>query len=359
MKYNILILMSLLVLQACSKKENKPEADQGFQLSETLTSELELDTASVQTVERELLLTGKISFDEDKVAKVFPLAGGFVKELYVELGDYVRKGQVMAIIRSPEIAGFTKEGVEAEAQLQSAEKRLKVAEDLYKSGIISELELLEARKALETTTGETKRIRDVLDMYGAGAGAVYPIKSPVSGVVVQKNISLNMELRTEDITPAFVVGSIEDVWVMANVYESDIPNIKVGYDAQVTTISYPDRVFQGKIDKIFSLMDAESKTLKARVTLRNENFALKPEMFANVKVRYSEPYQKVAVPASCLIFDKSKYFVMVYHSPKNIETREVEIYQENDALAYIESGLKPGERIMAKHQLLVYDALND
>jgi cobalt-zinc-cadmium efflux system membrane fusion protein len=337
MKYNILILMSLLVLQACSKKENKPVADQGFQLSETLTSELELDTASVQTVERELLLTGKISFDEDKVAKVFPLAGGFVKELYVELGDYVRKGQVMAIIRSPEIAGFTKEGVEAEAQLQSAEKRLKVAEDLYKSGIISELELLEARKA----------------------GAVYPIKSPVSGVVVQKNISLNMELRTEDITPAFVVGSIEDVWVMANVYESDIPNIKVGYDAQVTTISYPDRVFRGKIDKIFSLMDAESKTLKARVTLRNENFALKPEMFANVKVRYSEPYQKVAVPASCLIFDKSKYFVMVYHSPKNIETREVEIYQENDALAYIESGLKPGERIMAKHQLLVYDALND
>ncbi len=359
MKYTMVFLSVLLILPACSKKEKKQVQAAGFQLSETLASELELDTTSVRTVERELLLTGKISFDEDKVAKVFPLAGGFVKELYVELGDYVRKGQIMAIIRSPEIAGFTKEGVEAEAQLQSAEKKLKVAEELYKSGIISELELLEAKKSLETTSGETKRIRDVLDMYGAGAGAVYPIKSPVSGVVVQKNIALNMELRTEDITPAFVVGSIEDVWVMANVYESDIPNIKVGYDAQVTTISYPDRVFRGKIDKIFSLMDAESKTLKARVTLKNENFALKPEMFANVKVRYSEPIQKVAIPSSCLIFDKSKYFVMIYHSRDHIETREVEIYQENDSVTYIESGLKAGELVMARHQLLVYDALND
>ncbi|MFZ4426311.1 MAG: efflux RND transporter periplasmic adaptor subunit [Saprospiraceae bacterium] len=360
MKYAICTILGLLLFASCSKKQNVPlESKKGFQISEVILNDLALDTASVKMVQQELLLTGKISFDEDKVAKVFPLAGGFVKELYVELGDYVRKGQVMAVIRSPEIAGFTKEGVEAEAQLQSAEKRLKVAEELFRSGIISELELLEARKSLETTTGETKRIRDVLDMYGAGLGAVYPIKSPVSGVVVQKNISLNMELRTEDITPAFVVGSIEDVWVMANVYESDIPKIKVGYDAYVTTISYPDRIFQGKIDKIFSLMDAESKTLKARVTLKNENFILKPEMFANVKVRYSEPSYKVAIPASCLIFDKSKYFVMVYHSRDKIETREVKIYRENEALAYIESGLEAGELVMANYQLLVYDALND
>ncbi|MCC7332230.1 MAG: efflux RND transporter periplasmic adaptor subunit [Flavobacteriales bacterium] len=358
MKTKSLIILLVVFIAAC-KDKNIIKTDTAFKLTETISKEKELAKVSNETVQSELLLTGKITFDEDKVAKVYPLAGGFVKELTVELGDYVQKGQVMAIIRSPEIAGFTKEGIEAEAQRKSAEKKAKVSEELFKSGIISEVELLEAKKELETATGESKRIQDVLDMYSAGEGAVYPIKSPVSGVVIQKNIALNMELRTEDITPAFVVGSIEDVWVMVNVYESDIAKIKEGYNAEVTTISYPDRVFKGKIDKLFSLMDAESKTLKARVTLTNENFMLKPEMFANVKVRYSENETKKAIPSKALIFDKSKYYVMVYNSDDNIETREVKLFKENENTTYIESGLQENEKVMVKHQLLVYDALND
>jgi len=361
MKINQLFSIIILVIlfSACTKKAEEVQTPRQFSLSETMREQLELDTARVETVKSSIMLTGKISFDEDKVAKVFPLAGGFVKELYVELGDYVKKGQVMAVIRSPEIAGFTKEGIQAQALLESSEKRLRAAEDLYKAGIIPELELLEARKNYEAAVGESKRIQDVLDMYSAGKGAVYPIKSPVSGVVIQKNIALNMELRTEDISPAFIVGSIEDVWVMANVFESDIAKIEEGYAAEVTTISYPDRIFEGKIDKIFSLMDAESKTLKARITLRNENFDLKPEMFANVKVSYDQPLQKVSVANEALIFDKSRFFVMVYHGPADIETREVTVYQEGDSITYLASGLRAGEVVMTRNQLLVYDALND
>ena len=193
-----------------------------------------------------------------------------------------------------------------------------MAEELYKSGNISEVELINTQKDLDNAKGELQRIQAVLDMYSAGSGAVYPIKSPVSGIVVQKNIALNMELRTEDISPVFIVGDLDDVWVMANIYESDITKIKEGYDAEITTISYPDKVFRGKIDKIFSLMDAESKVVKARVTLQNPNFELKPEMFANVKVSYKEPVKKLTVPASALIFDKSRYFVMVYIADDNI-----------------------------------------
>jgi membrane fusion protein, heavy metal efflux system len=310
-------------------------------------------------VESEITLTGKISFDEDKVARVFPLAGGFVRDLNVELGDYVKKGQTMAIIRSPEIAGFTREGVAAESQVRMAEKNAQVATELYKSGNISEVELINSQKELENAKGELARIQAVLDMYGAGTGSTYPIKSPVSGVIVSKNIALNMELRTEDISPVFIVGNLDEVWVMANIYESDITKIKEGYDAEVTTISYPDKVFHGKIDKIFNLIDVESKVVKARVTLKNDNFELKPEMFANVKVKYQEPVKKLTIPAEALIFDKSRYFVMVYKSDNDIETREVSVYKDTGNLIYIDSGLKQGEKVMTKFQLLVYDALND
>ena len=106
-------------------------------------------------------------------------------------------------------------------------------------------------------------------------------------------------------------------------------------------------------------MDAQSKVVKARVTLHNEGFELKPEMFANVRVRYSESGQQIAIPAKAVIFDKSRHFVMIHRADDDIETREVKIYQENSETAYIESGLKLGERVMVKNQLLVYDALND
>jgi cobalt-zinc-cadmium efflux system membrane fusion protein len=354
----LLLLVTIGLLNACKHEEGSP-VDTKFKLTETLAREKELAEVKLQTVESELNLTGKISFNEDKVARVFPLAGGFVRDLYVELGDKVKKGQVMAIIRSPEIAGFTREGVAAESQVRVTEKNAQVAAELYKSGNISEVELINSQKELENAKGELARIQAVLDMYSAGSGSTYPIKSPVSGVIVQKNIALNMELRTEDISPVFIVGDLDDVWVMANIYESDITKIKEGYQAEVTTIPYPDKIFRGKIDKIFSLMDAESKVVKARVTLKNQNFELKPEMFANVKVNYQEPVQKMTVPSNALIFDKSRYFVMVYRADDDIETREVTVYKDTGKVTYIESGLKEGEKVMTKFQLLVYDALND
>ncbi len=354
----ILAVVTLCMLLASCKKEIEP-VQEAFKLTETISKGKELAFVQTRYVETEIALTGKISFNEDKVARVFPLAGGFVRELFVELGDKVSKGQVLAIIRSPEIAGFNSEGIAAEAQLRVAEKNSQVAEDLYKTGNISEVELVNARKELESAKGELQRIREVLDMYSAGKESIYPIKSPVSGVIVQKNIALSMELRTEDISPVFLIGNLDDVWVMANIYESDIQHVHEGFEAQITTISYPDKLFHGKIDKIFSLMDAESKTVKARVVLPNPGYELKPEMFAKVLVRYTEPVKKISIPSKAVIFDKSRYFVMVYISDDVIETREISIYKENQDITYLQSGLKDGEQVLVKYQLLVYDALND
>lgn len=358
LKSHLLTIAALIAMSSCRQQESAI-IETKFRLTETLAAGKELVTVKTEPVESELILTGKINFNADKVARVFPLAGGFVRDLYVELGDHVKKGQVMAIIRSPEIAGFTREGAAAESQVRLAAKNAQVATELYKTGNISEVELINAQKELENAKAESERIKAVLDMYGAGEGSVYPIKSPVSGVIVQKNIALNMELRTEDISPVFIVGDLDEVWVMANIYESDITKISEGFEAEVTTIPYPDKVYKGKIDKIFSLMDADSKVVKARVTLKNVNFELKPEMFANVRVMYTEPVRKAVVPAQALIFDKSRYFVMVYKADDNIETREVTVYKDNGRVVYIDSGLKDGDQVMTKYQLLVYDALND
>jgi cobalt-zinc-cadmium efflux system membrane fusion protein len=364
MKYIIpIILLAISFLAGSCKSSQEEELNtseaKSFCLTDTLKAQLETTPVAKQTVESEMVMTGKVTFNEDNVVRVFPLAGGFVKELHAELGDYVKKGQTLAIIRSPEIADFNNQKVAAVSNLRVAEKNYQVAQDLYKTGTISEVELINAQKELETAKGEIVRIDEVLSMYGAAAQSLYPIKSPTSGFVVAKNISLNMEIRTEDISPVFTISDLSNVWVLANVYESDISEVKEGYEAEITTIAYPNKIIKGKIDKIFNQIDPESKVLKARITLSNPNFELKPEMFANVVIRYKEGEEKLAIPSKSVIFDKNRNFVMVYKADCQIETREVKIYQASPQFTYIVGGVEEGEKVMTRHQLLVYDALND
>ena len=124
MNFKTLLPLLVVLISSCKQEEDKP-ADTKFKLTETLSKGKELAEVTLKTVESELLLTGKITFNEDKVARVFPLAGGFVRDLNVELGDHIRKGAIMAIIRSPEIAGFAREGSAALSQVHVAEKMRK------------------------------------------------------------------------------------------------------------------------------------------------------------------------------------------------------------------------------------------
>lgn len=358
MKSSLSILGLLIVLAAC-KSEGPATAPKPFVLTETISKDKELVEATERIVENEIALTGKVTFNENTVARVFPLAGGFVEQLSAEIGDYVRKGQNLALIRSPEIAGFIQENEAAESRLQIAEKNASVTEELYKSGNASEVQLINDQKELERARAEAARAAEVLRLYGASDKSTYAIKSPMSGYVINKNIALNMELRTEDISPVFVVGSLDEVWVMANLYESDVSQVKVGYHVEITTISYPDRVYKGKIDKIFNTLDPEARVLRARITIPNQDHILKPEMFAQINVFYQGNEKKVAVPSGAIIFDKSKRFVMVYFADDHIETREVTVYKDLNGIAYLDSGVNPGDKVMTKYQLLVYDALND
>src|SRR6185437_6569260 len=108
------------------------------------------------------------------------------------------------------------------------------------------------------------------------------IKAPISGFIVQKNITNNMVIRADNSNVVFAISDLKNVWVWANVYESNINNIHLGDAVNVTTLSYPGRVFNGKVDKIMNVLDPTSKVMKVRVALPNADYALKPQMYATV-----------------------------------------------------------------------------
>lgn len=334
-------------------------ASKEFCISDTLSTMLQIDQAQLKPVQNKLQLSGKVSFDEQKVFKVFPLVGGFVQEVKVELGDYVHKGQVLAVLKSGEVAGYEEQLTSSQSALRLAQKNLDVASDMYKAGLVSEKDFLAAQQEKKNAEASLKRMKEIFNIYSIGKNSDYIVKAPASGFIVEKKINTDMQVRPDNTDNIFTISSMNEIWVMANVYESDIAKVKEGYQAEVTTLSYPDKVFKGKIDKIFNVLDPQTRVMKVRVKLENPGYELKPEMFANVKVMYPENRELVAVPAKSVIFDRSNNYVMVYRKRCDVDTRKVEVYQTVGDVAYLKDGLKDGEKVISKYQLLVYDALND
>lgn len=352
-------VVSSVMVTACQKKKPEMEEAKAFMLSDTMMKRIELASVVTEPVRSELTLVGKVIADENRVIKVFPLVGGNVENVTVELGDYVRKGQVLATIRSGEVADFERQMIQAQSEVLVAEKNLKTAEELFESKLNSQREVTSAKKEVENAQAELNRIKEVFRIYGLGKTQNYTVKAPIDGFVLSKNVNPGMQLRSDNNEQIFTVGQISEVWVMANVNESDIPKVKLGMMADIKTISYGDEQFRGSVDKIYNVLDPETKAMKVRIRLNNAGYKLKPEMHATVSLKFDEGGSMTAIPAGAVIFDRSKNWVMVFKDRSNIETREVDVYKMLNDVAYIRVGLKNDEKVIAKNQLLVYDALND
>ncbi|CAG5003016.1 Cobalt-zinc-cadmium resistance protein CzcB [Dyadobacter sp. CECT 9275] len=355
----LLTVVSIWLVSCDKKKEVDEDEAKAFMLSDTMMNRITLDTVRTEAVRNELTLVGKVVPDENQVIKIYPLVGGNVEDVDVELGDNVRKGQKLATIRSGEVADFEREMIQAQSDLLIAQKNLTSTEDLFESKLVPERDVITARKMVDKAQAELDRVKEIFTIYGLGNSTKYTVRSPINGFVIDKNVNRGMQLRSDNSESLFTVGQIADVWVMANVNESDIPKVKLGMAAQVQTISFPDEIFTGKVDKIYNVLDPETRAMKIRIQLQNVGFRLKPEMHATVTLNFEESEQMQAIPSQAIIFDRSKNWVMVFHSRSKIETRPVEVYRSLSNRSYIRSGLKDGETVISKNQLLVYDALND
>ncbi len=349
----------ILFLLSCSHAPKDEEKQETFVLSDTMLKTTTTSQAEKQTVKNVLNFYGKITADNNKLTEVFPVVGGSVVSVNVELGDYVHKGQVLAVIRSIEVADFERQLMDAKSDLLIAKNNVKVTQELYEGKLNSERDVLEANSQLEKAKSQLNRIQEVYKIYNLHSGSLYEVTAPMDGFIIQKNINQDMMLRSDKSDNIFDIADIKNVWAIVNVNEIDINLVKLGMDAQVTTLSSSDKVFHGKIDKIFNIIDPETKAMKVRVILPNPDNMLKPEMRATIKLSYEENYKKIEIPSTALIFDKSKYFVMIFKDRNNIETRQVEVLRQVGDVTYISQGLKRGEKVITHNQLLIYDALND
>jgi cobalt-zinc-cadmium efflux system membrane fusion protein len=345
-------------LQGCHRKDAESQKNEKFEVTDSLLHSLLIDTVKEASALSQINLTGSIAADENKMVNIYPMVGGVAHDVKVQLGDAVSKGQTLAVLKSAEMAGYTKDYISAEADLRSAKRAFESTQDLYKSGLASQKEFEDAQSDYQKAVAENKRAGEVVSINKSNDQG-YLLKSPISGFVIEKNLADDQQVRTDNNTNLFTIADLSDVYVLINIYESDISNVQVGDPVKITTLSYPDKVFTGKIDKIYDMLDPDNKVVKARVKIANPGDRLKPQMFASVTIRAKSGETLPVVNTRGLIFDNDKYYVVVVDGKAKVHIQQIDIAKRVEDRAYIRAGLKPGDRIVASRQLYLFESLKD
>lgn len=354
--FPLLILAALSITSCSNKTDNKTEEND--EINKTFLQNVETTKAVLSNQKEELSLTGKVDYDPDKVVSYVPLVSGVVERSYFSLGDKVQKGQTLLDLRSTDLSSLQSDLVSSENELRVAQRELQSAQALYTDNMLSEKELLETEAQVKQAQANLSKVRSDMSTYGANKGnGTFSIKSPISGYIIEKKASTGSPVSSEG-DPIFMVADLSNVWITANVYASNLKFVQEGMDVDITSLSYPGEVFQGKISSVSQVFDPEEKVLKARILMPNDDMKFKPEMSVVIKVKNDTNKRLLAIPSDALIFDDNRYFVVVENTPSNFEIREVELQGHHGKETYIRSGLEENDNVVSKNQLLIYSNLN-
>lgn len=352
------ILASTIVLITSCTGKDKETQDKG-KIKEAFLQNVKTTKAILSDQEEELTLSGKVEADPDMVIKYVPLVSGVVERSYFSLGQKVQKGQTLIDIRSTEVSSLQSEHTSQESELKIAQRELKTAQSLFEDNMLSEKELMEAQAKVDQAQAELKRVKTDLSVFGSNKGSgSFAIKAPISGYIIEKNASSGSTV-SPDSEPLFSIADLNTVWITVNVYASNLKFVKEGMKVKITTLSYPGEVFTGKINTLSQVFDPEEKVLKARIVMPNNDLKFKPEMSVVVKLEDTTLNKLVSIPSDALIFDADKYYVVVEESPDNFKVKEVTLQGHNKNVSYVVSGLKEGEDVVTKNQLLIFSSFKD
>jgi membrane fusion protein, heavy metal efflux system len=343
---------------SCSSKPIVEEDKKGYTLPDSLLKTIEMDTVNDAQVMNTLTLTGKVNFNEDNVVKIFPTISGQVSDIRFMAGDYVKQGQTLGIIRSSDMAGYSNDYVTAKSNVDITKKALEATDDMFKTGLSSQRDLTIAQEGYNQAVSAYEKAKRVLNLNGGSMTGEYTLKSPIDGFIVDRQVNNNMMIRSDNSTALFTISDLKTVWVMANVYEANISLVKTGDSVNITTLSYPGKVFRGKIDRVMNVLDPSNKVMKLRIVLSNPDYLLKPEMYASVMVTTTENKKMLSIPSRGLIFDHSQYYVLIYKSPTDITIRPVQVLNTAGDRTFISGGLSVGEKLIGTDALLIYQELN-
>ncbi len=359
------LAFAVLLAGACGKKSEKKQEVKTPSNQIAFTDEqlkyVKIDTVTKIPAMDEFAAVGEVSFDENNVIRVYPIVSGSVSKVNVSLGDYVKRGNILATILSTDISTYQRDYNIAKANYEVAESNLVRSTELYKSGMLSSKEYAEAQKDFSNAFSEFNEKKQILELYGGSEkelDAMFRVVAPRSGYIVERNINEGTQIRNDNATNIFTISDLETIWVWANVHESDMAKVHEGDLVTVKTIAYPDMEFKGTIKKIGTMLDPQSRVIRVRTELVNKDGLLKPEMFANVIITPKNFVKVLAVPQSSIVLENNNYFVMKEVGHNVFEKVQIKVGKNYDRNTEVVAGLKEGDHIISEGSLFVLTGYN-
>jgi cobalt-zinc-cadmium efflux system membrane fusion protein len=305
----------------------------------------------------ELSATGAVFPDVSREVPVISLANGRVVDIKTRLDDNVTKGQLLFQVQSPDIATAFNAYLKSVNDEQLANKADLRAQDLFKHGAISQAMVEQADTAERDAKADLQAAEEQLKIYGVDKdhpSSLVNVYAPISGVVIGQNVTnaAAAGVALSGSATAFTIADLTTVWILCDVYENDIPKIKVGQEARIKVNSYPDRVVTGHIGDIGPVLDPQQRTAKVRIQVPNPGF-LKLGMFVTATFSGKKTETHAVVPADAVLHLHDRDWVFVPAGDNHFRRLEVhsgQLIAGNRQV--ILSGLEPGQQIVSNALLL-------
>ena len=303
---------------------------------------------TIQTLQKVIRTVGRVEYDERRQATVNTKFEGWIEKLYIDYtGKYVRKGEPLAEIYSPELIATQQELINT---LKWASRGKEVKSETIGSMLSRDAETIveAARQRLRLWDITDEQIRKI-EETGKPIRAL-TVYSPVNGYVVQK-----MAIRGMKVMPGeklFDIADLSTVWIISDVYENEMQLVREGQTAVISLSYFPGKEFSSRIDYIYPALSGDTRTAKVRFTVPNPGGLLKPQMFTNVEIKIGLG-KKLAIPEDAVIDTGERQVVYVDHGDGNFEPREVQLGARVEGMREVLKGLKAGEKIASSATFLI------
>ena len=332
-----------------------------FTIPQDQMSHVQVVTITPSKLGRSLRLTGTVAYNAFKTTPVITQVGGPVSRILVVPGERVHQGQTLLEVSSPDYSQLLDLYLKARDTFRVADRNYQRAQDLFAHNAIAERDLLQAesdRNQAQADLNASEQglkilgIKNPEDLVKAPASAEIPLPAPIGGEVVERLVSPGQVMQAGS-TQAFTISDMSTVWVLANVYQSDVAFVKTGDSVEVQTDSYPD-TFHGKISFISPALDPNTRTLQARIEVQNPGEKLKKDMYCTVIVSAGAVSNAIVVPdAAVLRDDENQPFVYIESGNDQFGRRAVNIGQSVGGSTEILSGLYTGDKVVGNGSLFL------
>jgi membrane fusion protein, heavy metal efflux system len=315
---------------------------------------IEIKSAGPAKIKSSLQLIGDIKLNGDRTVLIVPRLAGVVESANANAGDVVKKGQVLAVIFSPALADQRGELLAAQKRLALAQTTYEREKKLFEGKISGEQDFLQARNAMNeaeiTVRGAQQKLTSIGGLSGGGGNLTrYEIRAPISGTIVEKNLSVGQAIKED--ANIFTLADLTSVWAEMTVYAKDMNVIRVGQKVNVKSAEF-DGNANGVISYVGALVGEQTRTAKARVVLPNPNSAWRPGLPVNIEVESAESEVPVAVSVDAIQTVRD-WSVVFGRYDNAFEARPLKLGRSDGRMVEVLEGLSAGEKYAARNSYVI------